>query len=106
MAPAKSFKDLIVWQKSHQFVPHVYHYTKKFPKEEIYSLTPQFRPASISVAANIAEGFMKRGTLDKIKLLNIAQGSLEECRYYLLLAHDLGYGEAFEMTELAEEVSY
>ena len=59
--PAKTFEDLIVWQKAHQFVLNVYKYTSSFPKKEIYALTSQFRRAAISIAANIAEGFKKRG---------------------------------------------
>lgn len=83
----------------------VYEYTKKFPKEEVYALTSQFRRAAISIAANISEGFTKRGIQDKIRMLNIAQGSLEECRYYIVLSNDLGYGEAEGLSELAEEIS-
>jgi four helix bundle protein len=59
MEPSKSFKDLIVWQKAHQFVLRVYKYTRQFPKEETYGLTSQFRKAATSIAANIAEGFVK-----------------------------------------------
>jgi four helix bundle protein len=60
MKPAKTFEDLIVWQKAHQFVLRVYSYTQSFPREEAYALTSQFRRAAISIAANIAEGFKKR----------------------------------------------
>lgn len=105
MAPSKSFKDLIVWQKAHKFALDVYHYSKVFPKEELFGLTSQFRRAAVSVPANISEGFVKRGKLDKIRFLNIAQGSLEECRYYLILANDLGYGENGGLGVLAEEIS-
>jgi four helix bundle protein len=103
--PSKSFQDLVVWQKAHQFVLTTYRYTRDFPKEEIYSLTSQFRRAAVSIAANIAEGFKKRGKTDKARFMNISQGSIEECRYYLILAADLGYGNADNgMTQL-EEVS-
>ena len=84
--PAKSFQDLLVWQKSHQFVLGVYGLTKNFPRSETYGLTSQFRRAAVSIPANIAEGFRKRGKADKVRFLNIAQGSLEECRYYLILS--------------------
>ena len=57
-------QDLIVWQKAHQFVLSVYRLTRSFPREELYGLTSQFRRAAISVAANIAEGFKKRGKVD------------------------------------------
>ena len=90
---AKSFTDLVVWQKAHAFVLAVYRLTKSFPREEAYGLTSQFRRAAVSIAANIAEGFRKRGSADKLRFLNIAQGSAEECRYYLILAKDLGYGD-------------
>lgn len=76
--PAQNFQDLIVWQKAHQFVLGVYRVSKGFPREEVYGLTSQFRRAAISVAANIAEGFKKRGRLDKVRFMNIAEGSLEE----------------------------
>lgn len=75
--PAKTFQDLIVWQKSHQFVLLVYQLTGQFPKSEIYGLTSQFRRAAISIPANIAEGFKKKGTADKARFMNISQGSLE-----------------------------
>ncbi len=105
MDGAKSFKDLIVWQKAHEFVLGVYKLTDTFPKSEIYCLTSQFRRAAISIAANIAEGFKKFGKQDKIRFLNIAQGSAEECKYYLILAKDLGYGFSNELEKLIEEVS-
>jgi len=103
--PAKSFQDLIAWQKSHQLVLLIYQYSEDFPRKEMFGLTSQLRRAIISVAANIAEGFKKRGKLDKVRFLNIAQGSLEECRYYLILANDLNYGDNMELREKMEEVS-
>jgi four helix bundle protein len=63
------------------------------------------RRAAISIPANIAEGFRKRGENDKTRFLNIAQGSLEESRYYLILIQDLGYGATTEIESLLEEVS-
>src|SRR5882757_8208865 len=92
-APARSFEDLIVWQKAHAWVLAIYRFTDGFPAKEIYSLTSQFRRAAVSVPANIAEGFKKTGVADKKRFMNIAQGSLEESRYYLILSRDLGYGE-------------
>ena len=73
--PAKSFTDLIVWQKAHQFVLMLYKETKNFPKQEVYELTSQFRRAAISIPANIAEGFRKQSSLDKARFFNIAEGS-------------------------------
>jgi four helix bundle protein len=71
--PAKSFKDLIVWQKAHELVLSIYPLTKNFPKEETYGLTSQVRRSSAFVAANIAEVFKKRGPKDKLRILNSFQ---------------------------------
>ena len=103
--PAQSFQDLIVWQKAHQFVLGVYQYTNNFPSSEMYGLTSQFRRAAVSIPANIAEGFKKKSTADKLRFFNIADGSLEECRYYLILSKDLGYGNNEKLRSLIEEVS-
>ena len=102
---ARNFQDLIVWQKSHDLVLKVYAWSEGFPKREIYGLTSQLRRAAVSIPANIAEGFKKRGLRDKVRFLNIAQGSLEETRYYLILANDLGYGCNRTLTVNIEEVS-
>ena len=102
--PAKTFRDLLVWQRAHAFVLAVYKATARFPGREIYGLTSQMRRAAISIAANIAEGFAKRGKADKVRFMNIAEGSLEESRYYLLLSQDLGYGSTGELMELLNEV--
>lgn len=102
---AKKFQDLIVWQKAHKLVLSVYRYSEHFPKKEIYGLISQIRRAAISVPANIAEGFKKKGRADKNRFMNIAQGSLEECRYYLILAKELGYGESASLLSQVEEVS-
>jgi four helix bundle protein len=86
-----------VWQKAHELVLGVYHKTQSFPKEEAYALTSQIRRSSMSVAANIAEGFKKKGPRDKVKFYNIAQGSLSETEYFLLLSQDLKYGDMKEL---------
>jgi four helix bundle protein len=104
-SPARTFEDLVIWQKAHEFVLLVYGLTANFPKTEVYSLTSQFRRAAISIPANIAEGFKKRGKPDKARFLNISQGSVEECRYYLILARDLKYGEDEKLMPLLEEIS-
>ena len=84
---ARSFRDLLVWRKAHQFVLEVYTFTAAFPRQETYGLSLQMRRAAVSIPANIAEG------------------SLEECRYYLILAHDLGYGDTDALTATLEETS-
>ena len=94
-----------MWQKAHQFVLGVYRLSQRFPRSETYGLSSQFRRAAVSIAANIAEGFKKRGKADKLRFYNIAQGSIEESRYYLILAKDLEYGDVAQLCPLLEEVS-
>ena len=102
--PAKTFEDLLVWQKSHPLVLEIYRISVRFPKNEMYGLTAQMRCAAVSIPANIAEGFKKRGPADKARFMNIAQGSLEETRYYLILARDLGYMDSGSLLNQIEEV--
>src|SRR2546421_7735478 len=102
--PARTFQDLLVWQKAHRFVLEVYALTAALPKQETYGLSLQMRRAAVSIPANIAEGF-RRGKPDKARFMNIAEGSVEECRYFLLLAKDLGYGDTQKLSAVLEEVS-
>jgi four helix bundle protein len=103
--PARTFQDLLVWQKAHQFVLGVYALTAAFPRQETYGLSLQMRRASVSIPANIAEGFRRRGKPEKARFMNIAEGSVEECRYFLILVKDLGYGDTERLASLLEEVS-
>lgn len=106
MNKTTSFEDLLVWQKGHQFVLEVYKMSKQFPKEEVYGLTSQFRRAAISITANIAEGYKRISNKEKLRFYNIAQASLEECRYFLILSKDLEYVKSiYKEKELIEEVS-
>ena len=73
-APAKRFDDLVVWRKAHSFVLGVYRYTASFSKQETYSLAIQMRRAAVSVPANIAEGFKKRGRADKVRFNEYCRG--------------------------------
>ena len=102
---SKTFRDVEVWQRAHRWVLAIYRLTDRFPKQEMFGLTSQLRRAAISIPANFAEGFKKAGNADKLRFYNIAQGSLEECRYYLILASDLGYGDTQELTTDLETVS-
>ncbi len=87
---SRSFQDVEVWKKAHQFVLGVYRMTEAFPKSELYGLTSQLRRAAVSIPANFAEGFKRRTQAEKARFYNISQGSLEESRYYLILSKDLG----------------
>ena len=105
---SSSFTGLLVWQKSHQFVLLVYQVTNRFPNYERIGLTSQFQRAAGSIPANIAEGYKKMGKADKLRFINIAQGSLEECRYYVILSKDLGYiteDDANQMYIIIEDAS-
>ncbi len=103
--PAKTFEDLVVWQKAHLFVLATYRLTQAFPDSELYGLSSQLRRAAVSIAANIAEGFRKTSSAEKARFLNIARSSIEECRYYLILSKDLEYGDVSEATLLLQDVS-
>jgi four helix bundle protein len=102
---ARTFRDLVVWRKAHEFVLTAYSFTANFPKSETYGLASQMRRSAVSIPANIAEGFRRRGLADKARFMNIAEGSLEETRYYLILARDLGYGDSDHLAISLEEVS-
>lgn len=105
MEKLEDFRQLNVWQKAHQLVLDIYKLTAKLPSEEKFGLTSQMRRAVVSIPANIAEGFKKRGKPDKIRFYNIAQGSLEELRYYLILTKDLNYiSDYTELWNMTEEI--
>ena len=83
----------------------VYRLTESFPDREKFGLSHQFRRAAVSIPANVAEGFGKRSQAEKARFLNIAEGLLEECRYYLILTRDLGYGQTKPLNTTLEETS-
>ncbi|MDD5560541.1 MAG: four helix bundle protein [Candidatus Omnitrophica bacterium] len=91
MKKIESFRDLTVWQESHELVLEAYKATQYFPEEEKFGLISQMRRSAVSFPANIAEGFKRRGKKDKIYFYNISQGSLSELHYYVILAKDLGF---------------
>ena len=101
---AFSFKDIIAWQKSYEFVLLVYKATKKFPDFEKHGLSSQFQRAAVSIVANIAEGSKKLSKADKLRMMNIAQGSLEECRCYVMLSKDLEYISEEEYATLSYSI--
>ena len=101
------FRNIIAWQRAHAFVLEVYKVTRNFPEAEKYNVVSQFQRAAVSISANIAEGYKKLGKNDKLRFMNIAQGSLSECENYILLSYDLKYisEEEFEHLKLlADEV--
>lgn len=95
------FQNISAWQKAHTFVLLVYKATKSFPDFEKFGLCSQFQRAAVSIPANIAEGYKKLSRTDKLRFYNIAQGSLEECRYYIILSKDLDYINEESYNQLA-----
>jgi len=104
--PSKTFFELEVWQKAHNLVIDVYLCTNDFPQNELFGITSQIRRASISIPANIAEGYKRMGKPDKIRFYNIAQSSLEEVKYFIFLSKELGYLNNYtKLKNMTEEVS-
>ena len=88
---AKSFKELVVWQRSMQLANKVYDVALTFPKEEMFGLTSQMRRSAVSVSSNIAEGCQRAGKKEFIQFLFIARGSLAELETQIILAADRKY---------------
>lgn len=98
------FQRVIAWRKAHEFVLLVYQISKHFPEDERFGLTSQLRRAAVSIEANIAEGYKKTSKADKLRFFNIAQGSLEECRDYHILAKDLNYINEEEYEQMKNSI--
>ena len=98
------FQRVIAWQKAHEFVLLAYSISRHFPEDERFGLTSQLRRAAVSIEANIAEGYKKTSRADKLRFFNIAQGSLEECRDYHILAKDLDYINEEEFEQLKNSI--
>jgi four helix bundle protein len=99
METARTFRDIIVWQKARALTLLSYKISNIFPKSELFGLTSQLRRSSASVATNIVEGFRRRGIREQIHFYTIADASLEETKYHFLLARDLGYCQKTQYTE-------
>ena len=91
MPTIKSFEELIIWQEARKLTNNIYKLTKKYPQEELYSLTSQMRRAAVSVMSNIAEGFDRRTTKEFISFLIIARASVSEVQNDLYISLDLDY---------------
>ena len=98
----RGFKELKVWQRSHQLTLAVYNATGTFPREETYGLTAQLRRCSASIPANIAEGCGRSGDAELSRFMLIAMRSASELEYHLLLTRDLGYLCAQDYHELSQ----
>ncbi len=101
----ESFEQLEVWKAAHRLVLGVYRVSLALPADQRYGLVSQMQRSAVSVPANIAEGFKRRGHADKAHFYNIAQGSLEELRYYFILCRDLGYKLGYApMADQADQI--
>lgn len=101
-----TFRDILAWEKAHELTLMVYKLTESFPKCEEFGLKSQIRRATVSIPSNIAEGFKRKSKADSSHFYNIAEASLEEVKYQLLLSRDLKYisSEDYNIaTELADE---
>ena len=99
---ARSYRDLIVWQKAICLVTDVYRCTEAFPKNEVYGLTPQLRRAAVSVPSDIAEGQGRLSTGEFKRFLGHAKGSLHELRTQLVIAENLGYLQSAQKEKLLD----
>jgi four helix bundle protein len=104
MEKIRNFTDLIVWQKAHQLVLDVYKMCASFPKEDLYGLTSQLKRASVSIPANLAEGFKRSGKLEKLRFYNISQASLSRGTVLFILIKDLNFADTNTIIKQAEEV--
>ena len=103
------WKELLVWQRSHDFVLIIYKLIATFPQDERFHLTDQLKRAASSVPANIVEGHSRNSKKEFIRFMMFSRGSLEEVRYFILLAKDLNYIDEVKYNEIEEkagEVSY
>ena len=90
----RTFRDLLVWQKSMALVTEVYRASAEFPTHERYGLSSQIRRCAVSIPSNIAEGFGRHSTTDYIRFLTIANGSLYELQTQVEIALNLEYMES------------
>ncbi len=100
----EKFTDLKVWQEAHRLTIMVYKATKSFPKEELFGLTNQLRRASVSITSNIAEGFGRRSTKDRVNFYTVALGSLYEVENQLLISRDIGYLESKSWNDFENQI--
>ena len=105
IATIRSYRDLVVWQKSMGFVTEIYRATESWPKTELYGLISQIRRAAVSVASNIAEGQARLSTGEFRQFLGQARGSLMEAETQILVAAELGYLKLHESDFLLQRTA-
>lgn len=98
------FKELLVWQKSINFVTEIYKETESFPKAEMYGLVSQIRRATVSIPSNIAEGNSRRSVLDYLQFLRISRGSCAEVETQLIISKNLGFLDEGKSSKLNQDI--
>ena len=101
----QNFRQLKLWEKSHQLTLKIYHLSQSFPKNELYGLTSQMRRACSSIPTNLAEGCGQNSDAQLARFSQIAMGSASEVEYHLLLCRDLSYSQEKEFKELDNEIT-
>jgi len=96
----RTFKDLVVWQKAHALTLDLYRFTRAFPQDEKFGIVSQLRRSASSIATNIVEGHKRNGRKDFLHFLNLADASLEETKYHLILSRDLAYLSESDFNQL------
>lgn len=99
-----NFKELLVWQRSIDFVTEIYRTTEAFPKDEIYGLISQIRRAAVSIPSNIAEGNSRRSKPDYLQFLKIARGSCAEIETQLIISKNLGFLNEDDYLKLNQQI--
>lgn len=99
----KNFTDLHAWKQAHILILDIYQILKTFPKNEQYALTDQMRRCAISISSNIAEGFSRQGSKEKLQFYYMSKGSLTELQNQLLIARDVGYIDNPAFQKLAKQ---
>ena len=100
----RNFRQLLIWQKSHELTLAVYSATEQFPQREMYGLTSQLRRSVSSIPTNIAEGCGRGSDAELGRFLTIAAGSASESEYQLILARDLGYLPDVDFERLSQSI--
>ena len=99
----RTFRDLLIWQKSMSLVTKTYQITKQFPKEEVFGLTSQIRRCAISIPSNIAEGFGRQGNKEFSRFLNISISSLFEFQTQIEISKNVNYITEIEFNNLFQD---
>lgn len=99
----QSFTDLDAWKEGHNLVLMVYRMTKQFPKDELFALTSQMRRCAVSITSNVAEGFSRQSSKEKVQFYSISLGSITELQSQLLIAKDVNYLEQEKFQEAAHQ---